>query len=181
MKRIAHLSVVQNCVIRGFGLSGLRLIPAVSTDINVANTIASGNVVGVQLLPMGTAINVTASFSQGQAIHNSSGGFIVSGAMMTGSLRAIAADSLASGNGSVGFESATNAGKAAATFAVTNSKAANNGTGVVSSNGDLFLNGTTVSGNTTGFNTAVGVINSYGNNAITDTNNLGALTKVALQ
>jgi hypothetical protein len=47
----------------------------------------------------------------------------------------------------------------------------------------MFLNGSTVSGNSTnGFQIlGSGVINSYGNNAITDTTNSGSLTHVALQ
>jgi hypothetical protein len=109
---------------------------------------------------------------------------------MTGSLHAIAADSLASGNGLIGFASASQIGKAVATFTLTNSKAANNKTGVISSvsavgsaNAVMFLNGSTMSGNSSdGFQIfGSGVINSYGNNAITDTTNNGTLTHVALQ
>src|SRR5215469_10095547 len=34
---------IQDCVIRGFGNIGLNLAPTVSSDINVSNTIVSGN------------------------------------------------------------------------------------------------------------------------------------------
>jgi hypothetical protein len=47
----------------------------------------------------------------------------------------------------------------------------------------MFLNGSTVSGNSAGgfvIDTA-GVINSYGNNAITDGGNSGTLTSVSLR
>jgi len=172
---------IQNCVIRGFSNNSLYLIPTVSTDINVSSTIASGNGGGIVLQPSGTSITVTASFEQVQVIHNSGSGFVVLGAGMTGSLRAIAADSLASGNGTNGFENETSAGKAATTFTVTNSKAVNNQTGLLTNAATMFLNSTTVSGNTTGFFVAGGVINSYGNNAITDTTNVGSLTSVALR
>jgi hypothetical protein len=65
---------------------------------------------------------------------------------------------------------------------VANSKAANNGTGVTAGlAATMFLNGSTVSGNGTGFSALSGTINSYGNNAITDTTNQGSLTSVALQ
>jgi hypothetical protein len=109
---------------------------------------------------------------------------------MTGTLRAIAVDSLASGNGLIGFASASQIAKAATTFTLTNSKAANNKTGVISSvsavgsaNAVMLLNGSTVSGNSSdGFQILGGeVINSYGNNAITDTTNNGSLTHVSLQ
>jgi hypothetical protein len=65
---------------------------------------------------------------------------------------------------------------------VANSKAANNFSGVNSTNSTIFLNGSTVTGNFFGFQVGTGgVINSYGNNAITDTNNNGGLTHAALQ
>src|SRR5215472_1484259 len=108
---------IQNCVIRGFGQFGLNLVPTVSTDINVANTILSGNFSsGVNLQPSGTNLTVTASFAQVQAIHNSGDGFDVLGNLMTGSLHAVAADSLASGNvtangGGSGFTSLSQPGK----------------------------------------------------------------------
>src|SRR5215472_4199211 len=62
---------IQNCVIRGFGNIGLNLVPTTTADINVSNTIASGNAsLGISLQPSGTAITVTGSFEQVQAIHN---------------------------------------------------------------------------------------------------------------
>src|SRR5262249_29991503 len=61
---------IQKCVIRGFAQSGLNLVPTVSTDINVADTIVSGNGRGITLQPAGTNLTVSASFAQVQAIHN---------------------------------------------------------------------------------------------------------------
>jgi hypothetical protein len=101
---------IQNCGIRGFGSSGLNLAPTVPADINVSNTIASGNGEGILLQPSGTNMTVKASFEQVQAIHNGTDGFSVFGGFMTGSLRAIAADSLASGNTLSGFASGSTAG-----------------------------------------------------------------------
>lgn len=101
---------------------------------------------------------------------------------MTGSLSATAADSLASGNVN-GFEVASSTGKAAAVFTLVNNKATNNQVGVLTSvNGTMFLNASTVSGNSGfGFARVAGVLNSYGNNAITDTATFGTLTSVALR
>jgi len=174
---------VQNCVIRGFTFGGLNLIPTTTADINVSNTIVSGNNFGIGLQPTGAGITVTASFAQVQAIHNFNDGFDVVGDFMTGSLRATAADSMASGNVSYGFFSTTQAGHGVTTFVVTNSTAANNLVGVANAVGTaMFLNGSTTSGNVIGFEiTGGGVINSYGNNAITETNNTGTLTPVALR
>jgi hypothetical protein len=175
---------IQNCVIRGFTGTGLALLSTGSADINVANTIASGNHLGISLNPSGTAITVTASFVQVQVIHSGNDGLGVFGTAMTGSLHAIAADSLASGNGGAGFISLSAAGKATPIFTLANSKAANNVIGVQSgNNAAMFLNGSTVSGNLSDgfFVGGGGVINSYGNNAITDTTNSGSLTPVALR
>jgi hypothetical protein len=175
---------IQNCVIRGFGNSnGLSLLPTGSADINVSNTIVSGNSRGIFLQPTGTNATVTASFEQVQAIDNDAHGFLVDGSLMTGgSLHALAADSLASGNGNTGFLSNTGAGHGVTIFTLSNSKAANNNMGLAGTGGTMFLNASTVSGNTNlGFLVAGGVINSYGNNAITDTNNQGILTGVALR
>jgi hypothetical protein len=175
---------IQNCVVRGFSSFGLHLAPTVSTDINVVNTIVSGNTIaGIDLAPAGTLLTVTASFAQVHAIHNGGDGIIVGGDFMTGSLRAIAADSLASGNVGNGFATGSATGMVAPIFTLANSKSANNGTGVESNGGNaaIFLNGATVSGNTTGFRLLGAVINSYGNNAIVDTNNSGSLTSVLLR
>jgi hypothetical protein len=175
---------IQNCVIRGFNESGLNLLPTVASDINVSNTILSGNFDGILLDPAGTGITITASFEQVQAVHNLGNGFDVVGSRMTGgTLSAIAADTLASGNGEAGFFSTTQAGHGITTLVVTNSKAANNLVGVENAVGTaMFLNGSTISGNGLGFQIASGgVINSYGNNAITDTTNTGSLTSVALR
>jgi hypothetical protein len=174
---------IQNCVIRGFSTSsGLNLQPTgnFNADINVSNTIVSGNGFGIVLAPLGAPL-VTASFAQVQAIHNSSRGFLVDGSNTPGILHALAADSLASGNGLSGFSVHSENG--ATTFTLVNSKAANNGIGVESvTNATMFLNGTTVTGNTTGFaGTNGGAIASYGNNAITDTSNTGGLGHASLQ
>jgi hypothetical protein len=45
----------------------------------------------------------------------------------------------------------------------------------------MFLNSSTITGNSVGFNASGGVINSYGNNAITDTGNSGTLTSATLR
>jgi hypothetical protein len=177
---------VQNCVIRGFsGGSGLNLLPDSNADFNVSNTIVSGNTFGVLLAPTGTGATVTASFEQVQAIHNSLSGITIEGDLMTGSLFAIAADSLASGNGQVGFDSRSAFAKATTTFTLVNCKAANNGTGVVSegNNAGVILNNSTISGNSSnGFSATDGaVIASYGNNAIVNATNTGTLTPASLR
>jgi hypothetical protein len=175
---------IQNCVIRGFVNDGLLLVPTGGTDINISNTIVSGNVgAGIVLQPSGTGLKVTASFEQVQAIHNGGTGFGVNGSSMTGSLAAIAADSLASGNAN-GFFISAPVGFVSTTFAVANSKAANNQVGLANlGNSAMYLSGSIVTGNAVHgfFIEDFGVIDSYGNNTITDTNNSGTLTSLPLQ
>src|SRR5262249_23661721 len=138
----------------------------------------------IVLQPSGT-ISVTASFERVQAIHNSSNGFLVIGAAMKppGTLLAIAVDSLASGNGGAGFESISTMGNGNTTFTLANSKAVNNQIGVTASRARIFLNGSTIAGNSdSGFViTDFGAIFSYGNNAIIDTNNSGSLLSQSMQ
>jgi hypothetical protein len=197
---------IQNCVIRGFANNGLNLVPTGSAKINVLNTILSDNLFsGILLQPSGTGLTVMASFEQVQAIHNGGDGFSVFGnGMPGGSLRAIAADSLASANGGMGFTASSPTGQATTVFAVANSKAANNssgvavaggqnttmslnsstvagntGTGLVSPNGRLFVSGSTVAGNNAA---CLGGVNSYSNNAIIDIPPIGCtLTPTALR
>jgi hypothetical protein len=174
---------IQNCIVREFvNGRGLKLIPTGNTAINISNTIVSGNGDGVVLFPVGLGgITVTATFEQVQAINNGDG-FGVFGSAMTGSLNAIAADSLATGNKLHGFHSVSAAGKAATALAVANSKAAHNQVGVAAgTNAVMFLTASTLSDNSTGFDSSSGTIFSYGNNAITDTTNNGSLTSATLR
>jgi hypothetical protein len=174
---------IQNCIVREFvNGRGLKLIPTGNTAINISNTIVSGNGDGVVLFPVGLGgIAVTATFEQVQAINNGDG-FGVFGSAMTGSLNAIAADSLASGNKLHGFLGVSAAGKAATALTVTNSKAAHNQVGVAAgTNAVMFLTASTVSVNSTGFDSSSGTIFSYGNNAITDTTNNGSATSATLR
>src|SRR5262249_11055688 len=75
---------VQNFGIRGFGGNGLNLVPTGNSELNISNTILSGNNNGIILQPPGTGLIVTASFEQVQAIHNGDDGFDVIGSSMTG-------------------------------------------------------------------------------------------------
>jgi hypothetical protein len=102
------------------------------------------------------------------------------------SVVAIAADSLASGNGG-GFSTVSAFGHGAATLTLVNSKSANNGDGLFSggNNAAIFLNGSTITGSQ--LNTFLivqgAVILSYGNNATFAANAavVGTLTPAALQ
>jgi hypothetical protein len=189
LTRSAALNI-QNCVIRGFTSKGLNLTPTAKADINVSNTIVSDNGAGngadggIFLRPVGNNITITASFEQVQAIHTNGFGFAVLGSGITsgGSVNATAANSLASG-GIIGFSVGSETGKPPSIFTLVNSKATYNQEGVATGpNATIFLNASTVSGNSlSGFDVGGGTISSFGNNAIIDTNNNGSLTSVALR
>lgn len=169
---------VQNCVLRGFTKAGLQFVPTASAVLTVSDTIASGNQAGFFFNPAGGAgTAVQGFFTRAQAIDNNDQGFFFQkdGAS---SAAAVVTDSATVRN-SIGVYAL---GVAPVTLA--NSTAAFNGTGVFADEeSTIFLQQSTISGNTTGYmlSFAGGTIKTFGNNAITDTNNSGSLVSVALQ
>ena len=173
---------LQNCVIRGFSNIGLNLSPAASTDFSASDTIVSDNGnSGVSLSqPNNTNPTITAAFERVQATGNGADGFLVYNASPTAAIHVTAADSLAAHNGGAGFSTTSFIG----VFTVTSSTAVNNQIGIYSNfGGTLVLAGSTISGNSEyGYQASGdGIIDSFGNNNITDTTNSGTLTKVGQQ
>jgi hypothetical protein len=177
---------IQNCVARNFA-AGLFLGPTVSSQINVSDTIASNNTIGVTLEPAGNAITATATYTRVQALANVFQGFRVNTASATNSaVRVTADDSIAAGNGDAGIfvDSATGSGLTAVN--VVRSYVVNNATGVTvrtdTPNVQVILNGTNIFGNASGYVIqSSGEIATYGNNQIWDAGNMGSLTPVSQQ
>lgn len=176
---------IKNCVVRGFTTYGLNLLPSASSNFNVTDTIASNNGDGINVRPSGTGATTTALFERVQAIGNAAAGFRLDGHVGTGTLQATAKDSDVSGNNLVGILVQSTSGHAVTTFTVIDSAVVNNngyGLDTAGPNVTMFIAGSTVSGNGTGFfSDPAAVIKTFGNNNITDTNNFGALTKVGQQ
>jgi hypothetical protein len=178
---------VQNCLIRGFTDSGIFAGPTASATLTVTDTIASDNGTGFYVYPSTTAAaSITAFFTRDQAVGNSDKGFFL-GVLGSGGLAATVVDSAAIGNTNYGFDAVL-----ATKLTIVDSAASFNGTGLTTggvglagkpggSGGTIFLQQSTISNNGSGYDITSGTINSFGNNAITDTNNTGTLTQVSLQ
>jgi hypothetical protein len=166
---------MQNCVIRGFGNAAVNSVSGGIT-LAIQDTIASGNFYGFVLQPS-AGINI-AVFERDQALGNTVQGFLVGNAG-SAFILATAVDSVASGN-QTGMEVSF-----PATFTIVGSTIANNQIGLVSLNSSavMLLSRTVVSGSSQhGFQIASGgVIDTFSNNTITDTNNSGSLTPVGQQ
>ena len=175
---------IKNCVARGFTANGVNLTPGASSNFNITDTVVSENGgSGIVVQPSGTSATNTAFFERVQAIGNFNG-FGLFSLSATGSVQATATNSDASQNG-FGFIAQTFSAQETLTFTVANSTAVfNANAGLYSSGGTatMFVAGSTVSGNAHGFvQGAPGVIKTFGNNNIVDTNNTGTLVKVSQQ
>jgi hypothetical protein len=174
---------VQNCVIRGFGI-GMDLITGGSSQINVSDTIVSNNGNGIELFPTAANAVNNALFWRVQALANQVNGFAVGGNLASGgTIRAVAADSIAAGNGGTGFTLNPNGEAGNAAFNLANVQSVYNGTGLsaessaYASGFAMVISQTNVFGNSVGYAMPFNFgIFTYGNNEIWDFNNTGTLS-----
>jgi hypothetical protein len=178
---------IQNCVIRGFSNTGISFAPTTSATLTILDTIVSNNAgtgAAILLSPNGTGLAVNAYLRRVQVIGNGGHGIDANGANMgtgsSGTLKVTVVDSVSTGNGQSGVLLPIFSGNVTAT--VVNTRLTNNSTGATAVTGTIYLAKTTISGNTTGFSqTSSGTINSFGDNRITDTSNVGSLSAVIPQ
>lgn len=161
---------VANCVIRRFTGNGIEFRPNATSNLFVSNTLAAdNNNLGIYVRSTGSGA-VTAVFNRVEANNNGSTGIVVDGQFSTGTVKASVVDSVAAGNGEVGFRAIAFAGHAPTTLMLFHSVAANNnGYGLVVSGTGATARAfqTMVTGNANGwFANDSGVVQSYGNNAI---------------
>jgi hypothetical protein len=176
---------LQNCVIRGFSATGIGFTPTGSSTLTAVDTVVSdigGTQAAILLQPNGSGLTVDVYLERVQVSGNGQHGIDASTATMTGgSLLVTVVDSVATGN-------AAGAGVLAPTLstptiALINTRLTNNAVGLNMGGGTAYIAETTISGNTgNGFiQRPFAVINSFGNNRITDTNNQGSLSAIAKQ
>ena len=161
---------VENCVIRHMTVDGIDFFSTTATSaLTVSNSlIADNGSTGIALQPAGSA---TAVFNRVEVNNNGQTGISVDGAISAGTntIKATVSDSVAAGNGGVGFESSTNSGQAPTSLMVFHSVAANNVFGVVANGtgaATLRLANSTLTGNANGWIASGGVVDSYGDNYI---------------
>jgi hypothetical protein len=166
---------IQNCVIRSFA-EGVLVDTRASSAVTIADTIVSDNAdFGVNIaVEAGT---VPLSMERAAMTGNPSGGIILSTANLA-ALQGTIVDSVVSDN-AFGL-SAVGTGTI---VMLINSQTAKNTVGLkVDSAAALYISKATVAGNQTGFSiTNAGLLHTFGDNYIIDTNNSGALTPIALQ
>jgi hypothetical protein len=173
---------VNDCVVRNVTLTGLDFASSATTpqQLVVSNSYFISTLTGISINANGSGA-ITASVDRTRLSGGPQGGLVV-GASSTGVATVAATDVVSVGNQS-GFEVATSS-SSVATLTVTRSQAVGNETGVLvnGSHATIFLAQSTVTGSTFGFQaSAGGVINSYLDNFITDTGNIGMLTQVSKQ
>jgi hypothetical protein len=179
---------IQNSVIRGFTGNGIASVTSGGSQtgtLSVSDTIVSDNQLnGILIQPSGSQAESEVSLVRVQSIGNGFNGFFFQGASATGTLSAIASDSIASENGLQGFDVRSPANQLALTVTLVNCKASRNlstGVDTVGPNAKMFLSQTTITGNANGFSADPGTMKSFGNNYIVDTANFGSLTLIAPQ
>ena len=165
---------VTDCVIVHMSSYGIKFASTTAGSIlTVSNSIMNSNVAaGILVQPTG---NATAMFDRVEVNNNTFDGILVSGANAPHSttVNATAFDSVASGNGHIGFYvDSGGATNAPTTLMVSHSVAANNGFGADAENtgATIHLANSTISGNVNGWTLTgaggLGVVDSYGDNYI---------------
>ena len=158
---------VTNCVIRNLTGNGIEFLSSSNSHLSVSNTLVADNGGSGILVQPGAGANAQTVLSRVKAYNNSVSGIRIqtgSGSTSTGTIKAIATDSVAANNGAAGFHLDSSAGFVISDFMVVRSVAANNGTGIAVGSGTatLRVGQSTVTGNAT---STVGV-SSYGDNYI---------------
>ncbi|MEA2904860.1 MAG: hypothetical protein QOI12_2247 [Alphaproteobacteria bacterium] len=175
---------IENCVVRNVNGFGISFVPSVTSALAVSNTLVADNGVnGIEVNPNGSAI-VSAVFHRVEVNNNGGHGISVSGSGTTGTVNAVASESVAARNGGSGFR-AVDFGPSSATFSLFLSVAANNGVGISANNlgATLRVAHSMVTGNIHGWDASnSAVIESFGDNYIAGNGtNTGVLTSVGKQ
>jgi hypothetical protein len=175
---------IDDIVIRNISAFGLAFLSSVGTTqtqtLSVSNSHFFSNANGVSIQAFGSGA-IGASFARTEFIGNQSEG--LTSLTGGGSVAIAVTDSVAANNGDRGF--VINSGNVGTiNLLLTRCQVANNAAGVeaVKVGATIWLAQSTLTGNASGYlRTIGGVVNSYGDNYITDTNNTGALVNVSKQ
>jgi Right handed beta helix region len=177
---------VRNCAVRNVGTFGLVLNAggATSQALVVSNSyfVDNGNT-GIAIISQSSSA-VTASIDRTKSDNNGSNGLLLwSLPGDTGSLSVVATNSVFANNQSGVYVWSTSGSQSITNATLTQSQIVGNGTGITANgaNAILSIGQSTIAGNASSFDADGGVIDSYGDNYITDTNNTGSLAPVSKQ
>jgi hypothetical protein len=174
---------MENCAVRNFTFDGLDFVSTAATTqtLAVSNSFFNDNSdVGIAILTKSTG-PIAASIDRSGFFDNNAEGLYIDGSHGTGPLSVGVKDSVSTNN-SVGFFVTSGGGRSVTNLSLTHSLAEGNSFGVeaLQINATLWLAHSTVTGNANGFTAGDGgVINSFGDNYITDGTNSGTLTSIA--
>jgi hypothetical protein len=180
---------IQNCTIRGFTDAGIKFVPTASATLTVFDTIISNNsgtFGAIEFAPseLGSAVTVNAYLGRVQVIGNGADGIHVNAANLSAGdiLNVTITDSVITGQRN-GAGILIPSLSSDATVTLINTQLIDNKFGFNTlSPGTSYIAKTTISGNSTGYFVAGGgVLQSFGDNYITDTTNTGGLTPLAQQ
>jgi hypothetical protein len=165
---------IEKCVVRNLTADGIDFLPNSSVSINKASNLAvsdsyvANTFNGIDVAPTGSGI-VTATFNRVE-VYNSSFGYLIDGSGSSGTVNAVATDSVAGNNGFNGFSAtsqATGPAPAPTSLTVVRSTAIENGWGLNADNGATIRVGqSTIVGNFNGWLANLGTVQSYGDNRI---------------
>jgi hypothetical protein len=180
---VAGSLTIQQCVVRNLSGDGIDFEPNAAGSLTVSDTfVANNGNVGIVVAPSGSGA-VTAAFNRIETDNNTFSGIEVEGSSSSGTLNVTVADSVAAGDGGIGFVATTTSGHASVNLMVTRSVAANDGQGIEASGpgATLWIGQSTVTGNEFGWSAVGGgVVQSYGTNQIngntTDQSQIPAVT-----
>jgi hypothetical protein len=159
---------VENCVIRHMTGDGIDFWPNATSSLGVSNTLVADNGNnGIFVFPGGNGA-VTAVFNRVEVNNNGGQGILADGQNSAGTVNVTVSESVAAGNGGVGFYSLTKSGQAPTSLMLFHSVAANNRTGVdaFGPGATLRFANSTVTGNANGWLASDGVVLSDGDNTI---------------
>jgi hypothetical protein len=178
---------VDGCVVRNMAQDGLRVFtPSGATQtltVSRSHFIGNGEA-GIVIDPFGTSA-ITASIDRTEFDGNTFGIFAQGNAGPGSTLTVAVTDSAVANSGSYGIGVQSPPGGATVNATVTRSQIAGSGTSGLLADGinaTLWLAQSTVAGNVAGYTASdSGVIKTFGDNSIVDTNNVGGLTPVNKQ
>jgi hypothetical protein len=180
---------VENCAVRNVGNTGLMLSAGTTPmTLFVSNSSFDDNgILGVNI-EAGSAA-VTATFDRTEFNNNSNTGLAMVGADDTDAPMSVAVSNSVISNNNSGVTVTSLSDPSGINVTLTRSQVVGNRSLGIWVNGNspatLWLGQSTVAGNASGYTVGgdptFAIINSYGDNFITDTNNTGSLTPVSKQ
>ena len=169
--------IIEDCTVQGFSGVGISFTPPFGRGLlQVSNSLISGNLGGIEVLPSGSAI-ASVTLNRVELVGNSGGGLVFQGNVVAGTMR----HSVVVGNGSAGVlvESSQ------AFFTIEETSIVDNlvnGIQTNSAGAVVNVGSSTIGGNGTGVLASQGSIISFGNNQMsTNATNGNFTSTTALQ